>query len=562
MIQTGLIGIIGLMSLLALLLYLYGLGGVLIGVLLIGLTRWVTLRSRPSDSPPPISPTNVPLIEINDDQPIPTPELDIQLSDFKEFVDRLPIPAFIKDADSKTVYVNPYYESMFGRGWVGKSVWDYFPEAVARQMVEDDQAALQQGIHQITEGVPVPDGSGRIFRTIKFPLYRNGQPALLAGCGTDVTEGKLAEANVERINAQLLIANTELHYRQRNMQLLLELTNALQTCSSLPEISTVITQFIQQLFPQYAGLLSFAVSPNQDFQIFATWGVSPDIANLKTVPCQDCPAHKIHQNCQIKIGGDSQNKASWPGERCTELYADKPIYSICFPIYSLLVTPEQARDKMKGLLHLYQPNGNPISETILQLAKTTITSINLTLTNVELREALHEKSIRDPLTSLFNRRYLEETLHRELARAIRENEVISILVIDVDHFKKLNDTYGHAAGDKVLQELGQLLQSKVRQYDIACRYGGEEFVLVLPGVIPEIAYHRAEDIRIDFAKLYISYANQTMQATLSIGIAAYPMHGITYESLFNAADTAMYLAKSGGRNQVMISPNTEQPCRL
>ena len=172
----------------------------------------------------------------------------------------------------------------------------------------------------------------------------------------------------------------------------------------------------------------------------------------------------------------------------------------------------------------------------------------------EIQEKLREQTIRDPLTGLFNRRYLDESLERELARAKRDNLPLSLLMIDLDHFKKLNDTYGHLAGDEVLKCLGELIRKGARGADLPCRYGGEEFLLVLPNMSLEIAAERAEQWCQAFAEARINFGGVTLSATLSVGVSAYPGHGSTRESLIEAADQALYAAKDAGRNRVVLAP--------
>jgi diguanylate cyclase (GGDEF)-like protein/PAS domain S-box-containing protein len=169
-----------------------------------------------------------------------------------------------------------------------------------------------------------------------------------------------------------------------------------------------------------------------------------------------------------------------------------------------------------------------------------------------LQEKLRELAVRDPLTELFNRRYMEETLRRELSRSAREDRPLSLVMIDIDHFKQLNDTYGHPAGDLVLKELAALLLRHLRSEDIVCRFGGEEFVAILPGAPLMAAAQRAESWRLAFQELRIEYEDQVLTGTLSMGIAEYPRHGATGEDLLFQADSAMYMAKRAGRNRVMV----------
>ena len=166
-----------------------------------------------------------------------------------------------------------------------------------------------------------------------------------------------------------------------------------------------------------------------------------------------------------------------------------------------------------------------------------------------LQEELRELAVRDGLTNLFNRRYLDETLERELARAKREGYPLSLVMIDIDHFKNLNDTYGHQAGDKVLRELAALLWGNIRTEDVPCRYGGEEFLVLLPRMPLAIALERAESWRKAFEAMRVSFGDFQLQATLSCGLSAYPEHARTPDDLLRCCDDALYAAKRGGRNR-------------
>ncbi len=166
---------------------------------------------------------------------------------------------------------------------------------------------------------------------------------------------------------------------------------------------------------------------------------------------------------------------------------------------------------------------------------------------------LRQLSIRDPLTGLFNRRYLDETLPRELQRAIRQRQSIGVIMLDIDHFKQCNDTYGHDAGDTVLRTIGDFLQSHTRGADIACRYGGEEFTLVLPGATLEATRQRAEEIHTGVKRLSVSHHERRLNTvTISVGVAVFPNHGATADMLIKAADRFLYQAKRAGRDRVVV----------
>lgn len=169
-----------------------------------------------------------------------------------------------------------------------------------------------------------------------------------------------------------------------------------------------------------------------------------------------------------------------------------------------------------------------------------------------LQAKLLEQASRDPLTGLYNRRFMDTIAGREIARCNRDHQHMAVMMIDVDHFKKVNDTYGHPGGDEVLKMLSALFLEKVRTTDVPCRYGGEEFALLLPGMSAEIAMVRANQWRSTFAERTVLFGGVSIQSTISIGVAVYPNHGESMEALIQGADQALYRAKTQGRNRVVL----------
>jgi diguanylate cyclase (GGDEF)-like protein len=173
---------------------------------------------------------------------------------------------------------------------------------------------------------------------------------------------------------------------------------------------------------------------------------------------------------------------------------------------------------------------------------------------IESEARLRELSVHDPLTGLFNRRYLEEMLALEMIRAARKHYPIGIVMADIDHFKRFNDTHGHAAGDMVLVQVADFLRTHIRSSDVACRYGGEEFILILPEASLEITQTRAGQMREDIRHIHVQYKEKTLEAvTLSLGVAVFPDHGSTNDAILGAADAAMYRAKRDGRDRVVVA---------
>jgi diguanylate cyclase (GGDEF)-like protein len=225
-----------------------------------------------------------------------------------------------------------------------------------------------------------------------------------------------------------------------------------------------------------------------------------------------------------------------------------------------LCVPMMAQGEGLGILHLQERSGlRPTdqdwgAESLRRLVMAVAEHLALALANLRLRETLRTQSIRDPLTGLFNRRYMEESLERELRRADRKGHPIGVLMLDLDHFNQFNNTFGHQAGDALLQAFGELLRANVRVEDIACRYGGEEFTCILPEASLEVAAERARLIVDETRRLRVQLRGQSLgPITTSAGVAVFPDHGMTGEALVHAADRALYAAKAEGRDQVVVA---------
>jgi diguanylate cyclase (GGDEF)-like protein len=216
-----------------------------------------------------------------------------------------------------------------------------------------------------------------------------------------------------------------------------------------------------------------------------------------------------------------------------------------------------AKGDILGLLHLknvLKPGNEGQAEIadLKQMALTLSEYLSLSIANVKLSESLSMQSIQDGQTGLYNRRFMEESLQREITRAARKQTSIGLIMGDIDHFKKFNDVYGHAAGDKIILQLGKLLKEKFRGSDIACRYGGEEFLIILPESSLKDTIKRADGLREDIKKMEIVFQDQILGTiTMSMGVAAYPGNGIRMEELLRVADTALYKAKQEGRDRVV-----------
>jgi diguanylate cyclase (GGDEF)-like protein len=316
-----------------------------------------------------------------------------------------------------------------------------------------------------------------------------------------------------------------------------------QSCLTLEEAYAVIRGLAPRLFPSEAGAV-FVTSPEHGrLEVVASWGTQP--AGGAAFPPDQCWALR---NGRHHVVEDTSS-----GILCQHLPSPPPRAYLCMPLV--------AQGSSLGVLHVAcEPIGESLSEARQRLAETVAGHLGLGLANVQLREILRSQSIHDPLTGLFNRRYMEETLEREVHRARRGHQPMAILMMDVDGFKHQNDAFGHDAGDAVLRQIAGLFQGKLRREDIACRYGGEEFVLVLPDASLESAARRAEQLRVAVKEMRVPHNDLVLgPITISIGVAAFPDHGENAAGLLKAADAALYEAKGAGRDRVSVAKHVEQP---
>jgi diguanylate cyclase (GGDEF)-like protein/PAS domain S-box-containing protein len=362
------------------------------------------------------------------------------------------------------------------------------------------------------------------------------KPYRMIGAMIDITERKYMESMLLQANEQMRQFLNELQRRNTEVALLNEMSRLLQSCQSSEEAYGVIGDLSKQLFPRTSGALYILNESRTLGRAMVTWGQLTSVKQILSP--NECWAL---YNGQTHLG--NENELDLP---CPHLPEPLPAVSYCLPM--------RVQGETLGVLHVRTQQEENLDEAKQQLAYAVVEHTGMALSNLNLRNALREQSIRDPLTGLYNRRYMEEALKQQLSRVTRHLHPLAIIMIDIDHFKDFNDKYGHAAGDVLLRELGRLLQSHVRGEDIACRYGGEEFILIMPDVSQEIAQHRAERLCRDVRQFQLQDGEQSYSGiTLSLGVALYPLHGRNMETVLRAADFALYKAKQQGRNQVIVA---------
>jgi diguanylate cyclase (GGDEF)-like protein/PAS domain S-box-containing protein len=339
----------------------------------------------------------------------------------------------------------------------------------------------------------------------------------------------------------------ELELRTKQMTLLNEMGSLLECSSTVKEASAVVANSVQKLFPEASSgtLYLFKASRNL-IEAAIRWGET-GVSEPTFLP-EACWSLRRGQPHWSDHPGRTIN--------CEHLAQSSTAHCLCIPMV--------AQGNTVGVLHVQfgtaaEPGHEHGTETLRdshqRLAVSAASQLALSLASLQLREALREKSIRDPLTHLFNRRFLEESLERELQVSARKKQALAVLFLDLDHFKRFNDIFGHHAGDMVLQSMADLFRSFFRATDICCRYGGEEFAIVLPESSARDAAIRADALRLEVKKMRLEYKKQTLgPVTLSAGVAAFPEHGTTSAELLTVADQCLYESKSRGRDVVTVSP--------
>lgn len=381
----------------------------------------------------------------------------------------------------------------------------------------------------------------------KAQYGENGTIAWVDGTVEDITERMQARNRLEQAHEKLSLWVQELEQKNQEINLLAQMGEFLQACRTVAEAYQVIAQTAPQLFPRESGAF-YVLNPSRNLlEAVALWG--------ERTPKEEV---FIPEECwALRFGRMHIAERKDADLVCAHVSADTAPY-LCVPML--------AHGEIMGILHI-TGNGERLQERDgagLEAKRLLISSVakqvGMALSNLRLRETLRNLSIRDPLTNLFNRRYMEESLERELVRAERKGSGLGIIMIDLDHFKRFNDAFGHEVGDALLRNFGAFLQRNIRGSDIACRYGGEEFTVIMPEASLEAIRQRAEHLRAGVQEIRVDGAHhRTGEITISLGVAISPDHGTSVETLLQAADAALYRAKRTGRNRVCLAREEALP---
>ena len=459
------------------------------------------------------------------------------LSQLEPLADMLPDAVVLAAEDGRIVMVNRQAERMFSASrvdMVGKSVEMLVPKAY-RSAHKRDRARYWAWPEVRPVGEAHELSAERSDGTC-FPVEISLSPVDLeegrftAAAVRDVSAARRAWAELHEAHITLSVQLKELERRNRGLLGINRLSEMLQAVLSEPEIHQIMLENGPRMFPLLSAKLW--LRDNASELVEAAWWGDASAAGILARP-EDCWAMRLGRVCGLRYPDSAP--------RCP--HVDAQTDYLCIPIVAL--------DQSIGVLHLVpEPSGDAaeIDSVDEALATTLMGNVALSISSVRLRQALEFQAVRDPLSGLFNRRYMEEVLARELQRSARHARPLSFLMLDIDHFKSFNDTYGHDAADALIRELARLLERSVRAEDVPCRYGGDEMVVILPDTPLDGARKKADSLRDAVARMRTYHLGARLPAiTVQVGVSTYPEQGEDAMALFRVADSALLQAKNTRR---------------
>jgi diguanylate cyclase (GGDEF)-like protein len=338
----------------------------------------------------------------------------------------------------------------------------------------------------------------------------------------------------QRISDQHHDLEQRVEERTQEIQLLQRLASLLAACDSFDEAQQVVQDVVPRILGSMNGGVSLYKQDSNQLELCMDWnGLWPGEQVFERSDCWAIRKGRFH------FSNDKHSTLY-----CQHMENKEHHETLCVPLLSHGTTI--------GIMHLIIDDVT-VDQVFEQLAFSIAEHLGLALANLNLHETLRQQAIRDPLTGLYNRRFLEEALEKEVNRSQRHNNELTVMMLDMDHFKRFNDTFGHDAGDYVLKTLGKTLADRVRKEDIACRIGGEEMALILPDTNLEGAKVLADMLCNIIRRMHLTFHGQELgQLSVSIGIAGFPHHGHDGTELLKSADVALYNAKESGRDQFQI----------
>lgn len=469
----------------------------------------------------------------------------------RQILHELPVAVLVRRADGSVAYQNDLAVKLLGASLaasprdsiMGAHLYragspepyptDALPDVRAlkgeRIALNDVEARHGTDIRNLNSlALPILDSLGHITHAV-----------VVAG---DVTDQQRADLALHETADRLATTVATLSRHTADMSALSEMVHLLQLCPTLPDAYAVIPRSIQRLLPGASGVVYILDPSRTALEAAVGWGAQAPAA--QAFKPDDCWAVRRGQ-AHVVAGPEGALVCPHVAHVPDGGYACVPLRARGESIGVLFVAGPRRPFEAAGVERTGPAEEAGVSVSLIG------EHLGLALANLRLWETLRTQSIRDPLTGLYNRRFMEDAFERELYRAGRGHHPVGCAMFDLDHFKQFNDTFGHQAGDTLLKELGRLLRSVTRHNDIVCRYGGEEFVWILPDAPRDETLRRAEQFRTAVASLTVTHLGRGLgSVTVSLGISMFPEHGETVETLLRLADMALYKAKAGGRDRI------------
>ncbi|MDZ8068010.1 MAG: diguanylate cyclase [Nostoc sp. DedQUE08] len=459
------------------------------------------------------------------------------------FLDRGPFAAYIKDEQSRLLYYNQEIQSRFSinsQEWLGKTDSEFLPDPEeGRQVMENDRVVLKtlRPLKLIEEVKVSGNNQPCYWLSFKFPFsdYATGAYRI-GGISIDITESIEAQRSLTDLNRQLKEKTLELEAKKRELIYLSDMADMLYSCESEDEVYQVVALTCSKLFPTMSGCICIIANSKNYVQINRIWG--DEISSKEIFSLSDCWA--------LRRGKFNLLSSRNSGLICSHLIQPVSGAHLCVPLFG--------QGEIVGILHLDALD--EISLEDRQTSEIIARTLGIALNNLSIKQRLTHENLRDGMTQLFNQSYMESITEQRLAEAERLGQPLSIIFLDIDNFKSYNSRYGHVTANIVLQGLAQLLLKSIRSFDIACRWGGEEFVIVMPNMTLETLRKRVEQLRLDIEQMQLKDGDRLLESiTASFGIAV-SEPGITVKDFLNRANQAMLEAKRTGKNRVREYVNT------
>jgi diguanylate cyclase (GGDEF)-like protein len=354
----------------------------------------------------------------------------------------------------------------------------------------------------------------------------------------DALRRRVFEEDISMANDRLEATIEELERRSHEGILLKTARDQLQLCVTSQEAQECVARYFARLVPGSSGATLIINNSRSMLEIVAKWNDPTSLAD----------SFEMEACCGLRVGRSRWRRLGQSELHCSHFTGAAPENYVCIPL--------AAQGDTLGFVYLSCPTNEitDLAYSRMELVQEMVELASMAIAGLNLRAKLQSQSIRDGLTNLFNRHFMEIALERELQRAARRHVSLAVLMLDVDHFKAFNDTFGHEAGDVVLRGVAECMQQAVRSEDVVCRYGGEEFVIILPEISRELALERADAIRRSVGNLRVKYRGEALrQISISVGLTMYPEPARDAADLLRMADQALYEAKHAGRDRIHVA---------